>query len=273
MKVLVVEDEALSALALVEALAQAGHHILGPAANSMEALTLARTQLTEAAFVDVDLEETGAGLRLARELIELRIPVVFTTGRPQSVRDAGVGFALIAKPYDTEHAVEALAVIQAFLAGERPESVPASMELLDRPGESPPAESRQQPILLVEDHPKDIELTTECLQSVQSAPITVARDGREAIDRLLKAAARPESLPLFVLLDLKMPRMDGFEVLARVKRDARLQSVPIIVFTSSIEEVDIKRCYALGANAVISKPRDMREFKNALQAIAQFWTR
>ena len=130
-------------------------------------------------------------------------------------------------------------------------------------------------ILLVEDNPKDIELTLAALEHNRLANgVVVARDGVEALDYLRctgNFSGREPDLPVLVLLDLKMPKMDGLEVLRAVKHDTVLKSVPIVVLTSSREEQDIVESYNVGVNAYVVKPVDFHEFVNAIKEFGIFW--
>lgn len=132
-----------------------------------------------------------------------------------------------------------------------------------------------RPILLVEDSPKDLELTLAALEKCQLAnDITIARDGEEALDYLYakgKFADREEGDPTVVLLDLKLPKIDGLEVLQRVKSDADLRHIPVVMLTSSKEEQDLVRSYALGVNAFVVKPVQFTEFFKAIQDLGVFW--
>lgn len=122
-----------------------------------------------------------------------------------------------------------------------------------------------RPILLVEDSPNDLELAN---------PVHVARDGVEALDYLHARGAwegRDSGDPAVVLLDLKLPRLDGLEVLERVKKDPLLRAVPIVMLTSSREERDLVRSYELGVNAFVVKPVDFRAFLQAIQELGMFW--
>ena len=132
-----------------------------------------------------------------------------------------------------------------------------------------------RPILLVEDNPKDLELTLAALGKCQLAnEIAVARDGAEALDYLYQRgdhADRPPGEPAVVLLDLKLPKVDGLEVLEKVKKDPAQRHIPIVMLTSSREEQDLVRSYQLGVNAFVVKPVDFREFFEAIQDLGVFW--
>ena len=135
-----------------------------------------------------------------------------------------------------------------------------------------------KPILLVEDSPNDLELTLAALEKSRLAnPVVVARDGVEALDHLFRHSdadpecAGPGCLPAVVLLDIKLPRVDGLEVLERVKKDPRTRHVPVVMLTSSREEQDLVRSYGLGVNAFVVKPVGHREFFEAIRDIGAFW--
>jgi CheY-like chemotaxis protein len=130
-------------------------------------------------------------------------------------------------------------------------------------------------ILLVEDDPKDIELTIEALSEYNLAnEIAVARDGVEALDYMYRRgifASRPGGNPVVILLDLKMPKMDGMQVLNQLKSDENLHSVPIVILTSSRETRDLDEGYKLGVNAYVVKPVRFAEFIEAVKGIGVFW--
>lgn len=132
-----------------------------------------------------------------------------------------------------------------------------------------------RPILLVEDSPRDLELTLAALEKCQLAnEIVITRDGAEALDYLSSAGAyqnRQAGDPAVVLLDLKLPKMDGLDVLERVKRDDALRHIPIVMLTSSREEQDLVRSYELGVNAFVVKPVEFTEFFKAIQDLGVFW--
>jgi CheY-like chemotaxis protein len=132
-----------------------------------------------------------------------------------------------------------------------------------------------KPILLVEDNPKDLELTLAALDQSQLAnDVLICRDGAEALDFLFRRNEyrdRNTLDPAVVLLDLKLPKVDGLEVLATVKADPRLRHTPIVMLTSSREESDLVRSYELGVNAFVVKPVGFREFFDAIQDLGVFW--
>ncbi len=130
-------------------------------------------------------------------------------------------------------------------------------------------------ILLVEDNLPDIELTLEALaESNLANRVVVVHDGVEAMEYLLCEGAfatrKPEN-PAVILLDIKMPRMDGIEVLQAVKTDPKLKTIPVVMLTSSREEPDLKRCYDLGVNAYVVKPVNFKDFFAAAQQLGVFW--
>jgi CheY-like chemotaxis protein len=130
-------------------------------------------------------------------------------------------------------------------------------------------------ILLVEDDPSDVELTLGALAEYNLAnEVVVARDGKLALDYLYcrgEFSGRPDENPAVVLLDLKLPKVDGLEVLQQVKSDERLKMIPVVVLTSSQEEKDMMRSYKLGVNAYVVKPVDFHEFINAVRELGVFW--
>ncbi|RJP69045.1 MAG: response regulator [Ignavibacteriales bacterium] len=130
-------------------------------------------------------------------------------------------------------------------------------------------------ILLAEDNPKDVELTIEALSEFNLANHVVAvKDGVEAMEFLQcrgKYTQRNPGNPAVVLLDIKMPRMDGIEVLKAIKNDPSLRKLPVVMLTSSREEPDLKKCYELGANAYVVKPVDFKEFIEAVKQVGVFW--
>ncbi len=130
-------------------------------------------------------------------------------------------------------------------------------------------------ILLVEDDPLGVELTLAALEETQLADeVAVVNDGVEAVDYLSRSGAyssRQEGNPEVVLLDLKMPRMDGLQVLEHVRADALLSRIPIVMLSSSREETDKGRSYELGANAYVVKPVDFDQFKDTVKQIGAFW--
>ena len=130
-------------------------------------------------------------------------------------------------------------------------------------------------VLLVEDDPRDVELTLTALDESNLAnEVVVARDGEQALDYLYRRGAfstRSNGDPAVLLLDLKLPKIDGLEVLRQIKSDERLKLVPVVVLTSSHEEKDLIRSYRLGVNAYVVKPVDFHEFLNAIKELGVFW--
>lgn len=130
-------------------------------------------------------------------------------------------------------------------------------------------------ILLAEDNPHDVELTLAALAEHKLAnQVVVVSDGAQALDYLHRRgryAARAPGNPVVVLLDLKMPKVDGLEVLRVIKTDATLRTIPVVMLTSSREEPDLVRSYALGANAYVVKPVGFREFVEAVKQLGFFW--
>ncbi len=123
-------------------------------------------------------------------------------------------------------------------------------------------------LLLVEDNPDDAELTIRALRQGRIAnPVTVARDGEEALAMLRDCA----TLPQLVLLDLKLPKIDGLEVLRQVRADEHLRLLPVVIFTTSNEQRDIIEGYRLGTNSYIRKPVDSEQFCAAVQQLHQYW--
>ncbi|MBM2839448.1 MAG: response regulator receiver protein [Deltaproteobacteria bacterium] len=130
-------------------------------------------------------------------------------------------------------------------------------------------------ILLVEDNPNDMELTLEALAEYNLAnDVEVARDGEEALDFLYrrgKYSDRDKNNPAVVLLDLKLPKIDGLEVLKTIRSDDLLKLIPVVILTSSREERDKVEGYRLGVNAYVVKPIDFHEFINAVKELGLFW--
>jgi two-component system, response regulator len=130
-------------------------------------------------------------------------------------------------------------------------------------------------VLVVEDNADDERLTVRALRMGPSVRISVARDGREAIEYLFEERVLGEmeehELPDLVLLDLKLPKVNGIEILKRIRSDDRTKHVPVVVLTSSDEERDITQCYANGANSYICKPIDFTEFTETVKSVANYW--
>ena len=132
-----------------------------------------------------------------------------------------------------------------------------------------------KPILLVEDDKRDLELTLIALERSQLAnEVVVLRDGAQALDYLLREgehAGRPEGNPAVILLDLKLPKVTGLEVLEKLKATPSLRSVPVVMLTSSQEESDVLRSYQLGVNAYVVKPVAFDRFVSAICELGVFW--
>ena len=130
-------------------------------------------------------------------------------------------------------------------------------------------------ILLVEDDPRDVELTLTALGEYNLAnEVVVTRDGEKALDYLYSRgefSTRSHDNPAVMLLDLKLPKIDGLEVLQQIRSDERLKLIPVVVLTSSNEEKDMIRSYQLGVNAYVVKPVDFHEFVNAIKELGVFW--
>lgn len=130
-------------------------------------------------------------------------------------------------------------------------------------------------ILLVEDDPRDVELTLAALsENGLSNEVAVLRDGEEALDYLYRRgphASRESDNPVAVLLDLKLPKVDGLEVLRRLKADPKLRVIPVVMLTSSREERDLVESYDLGVNAYVVKPVGFEEFVAAVKKVGLFW--
>jgi CheY-like chemotaxis protein len=140
-----------------------------------------------------------------------------------------------------------------------------------------PIPSSLRPILLAEDNPNDVELTLSALNGLNLAnEIVVVTDGAEALDYLFHRGSFASRTgtgvrPAVVLLDLKMPRVDGLEVLRQIRGDAGLCALPVVILTSSREESDLVRSYQLGANAYVVKPVDFEAFISAVSQLGVFW--
>jgi CheY-like chemotaxis protein len=132
-----------------------------------------------------------------------------------------------------------------------------------------------KPILLVEDNPNDLELTLIALERTHLAnEVVVVRDGAEALDYLFARGqheGRANGNPAVVLLDLKLPKIDGLEVLREIRSDGRLKATPVVMLTSSKEETDLLRSYELGANAFVVKPVEFTHFVEAIADLGVFW--
>jgi CheY-like chemotaxis protein len=134
---------------------------------------------------------------------------------------------------------------------------------------------KPQRLLLVDDSPRDRELAIDALNEYRLVNEVVAlRDGAEALDYLYRRgefAGRTDEDPAVILLDLKMPRVDGLEVLRQIKGDPRLKLIPVVMMTSSREEQDVVNSYRLGVNAYVVKPLNFHEFIDAIKVLGAFW--
>ncbi|MBI5564735.1 MAG: response regulator [Chloroflexi bacterium] len=130
-------------------------------------------------------------------------------------------------------------------------------------------------ILLAEDDPRDVELTLIALEEHKLAnEVIVVEDGEAALDYLMRRghfSSRPNGNPAVVMLDLKMPKLDGLEVLAAIRSDEQLRMIPVVILTSSREQQDVIRSYHLGVNAFVVKPVNFSELINAVKEIGLFW--
>lgn len=133
-----------------------------------------------------------------------------------------------------------------------------------------------KPILLIEDNPDDVELTLRALKKNDIRnEIVVANDGLDALDFLFgrgkHAGREPDEAPALILLDLKLPKVEGLEVLRKIRGDERTRLLPVVILTSSKEEQDIARCYALGSNSYVRKPVDFEQFTKAVGFLGLYW--
>ena len=130
-------------------------------------------------------------------------------------------------------------------------------------------------ILLVEDDPRDLRLTMRELKAHLKGRIEVARDGEEALDFLFcrgaHAGRSPRNPPRLIVLDLKLPKVDGFQVLREIKAHPETQAIPVVALTSSHEERDMIESYHLGVNSYVPKPVDFSEFRNKIRALGFYW--
>jgi CheY-like chemotaxis protein len=136
--------------------------------------------------------------------------------------------------------------------------------------------TRPKTILMVDDNPDFIELARRAFSKAGiSSPIVVAEDGTEALDYLFATGAwsgrSPESNPALVLLDLKLPRIGGLEVLRKLRSEPRTRNLPVVILTTSVEERDVIRSYELGCNSYIRKPIDFVQLAEAIRQLGQYW--
>ncbi len=135
---------------------------------------------------------------------------------------------------------------------------------------------REKVILLVEDNPDDVELTLRAFEKSKILnQVVVARDGAEALDYLFctgkYAGKDPEDLPAVILLDLKLPKVDGMEVLKKVRENGATKLIPVVILTSSKEEMDVINGYKFGANSYLRKPVDFNKFYDAVHKLVMYW--
>ena len=145
-----------------------------------------------------------------------------------------------------------------------------------RPETSEEIMVKDKSILLVEDNPDDVALTLRAFRKAKVAnPLVVARDGAEAVDYLFGqggyAGRDPHDCPAMILLDLKLPKVEGMEVLRRLRADERTKLTPVVILTSSREERDVMQGYGLGANSYIRKPVDFDQFADSVRQIGLYW--
>ena len=131
-------------------------------------------------------------------------------------------------------------------------------------------------LLLIEDNSSDIELTKRALERGHVAnPLVITEDGQEALDYLfgegVHAGRNVDDLPALILMDLKLPKVSGFEVLRRIREDPRTRTQPVVILTSSKEQEDIAKGYDLGANGYVRKPVDSRQFQDAISQLGLYW--
>jgi two-component system response regulator len=134
----------------------------------------------------------------------------------------------------------------------------------------------EREILLVEDNPSDVALTRRAFtKSAIKNPLVVAEDGQQALDYLMgggaQAGGNAGDLPVLILLDLKLPRIDGLEVLRRIRAAPRTRRIPVVILTSSLEEHDIAAGYDLGVNSYIRKPVDFKQFADVIEQLGRYW--
>ncbi len=135
---------------------------------------------------------------------------------------------------------------------------------------------KERTILLVEDNPDDVELTLRVFKKYSiKNEVTVVRDGAEALDYLFATGAYSEqdksTMPAVILLDLNLPKIDGLEVLRRIRADERTKLLPVVILTSSKDEQDILKGYKLGANSYVRKPVDFNQFSEAVRQLEMYW--
>ena len=135
-----------------------------------------------------------------------------------------------------------------------------------------PPQRRATEILYIEDNPADVELWRDTLTELSSLTVRAVGDGAEALDYLRQAGSFEDAPPPdLILLDVSLPRMDGHHVLAEIKSDPALRTIPVIVLSSSAQNHEIERAYRLGANAYVVKPTQLSHFRDMVKAIYHFW--
>jgi CheY-like chemotaxis protein len=163
----------------------------------------------------------------------------------------------------------------ADVYGPKPSWIVARISILHSVEDKLMADNNAVEILLVEDNPNDVELALHALKKNKvSNRIHIARDGEEALEFIFGKNGKDspkEQHPKMILLDLKLPKVNGLEVLKRLKSDARTRSIPVIVLTSSAEERDIVESYDLGVNSYIVKPVDFQQFNEAIRQLGLYW--
>jgi CheY-like chemotaxis protein len=126
-------------------------------------------------------------------------------------------------------------------------------------------------ILLAEDNPQDLQLTLRAFDKAQlGCRIHIARDGEEVLAHLFRPEGATPRLRL-ILLDLKLPKIDGIQLLRQIKQDTRTQPIPVVILSSSAEQSDIRNCYQLGANSYVVKPMNFEQFAQAVRALGHYW--
>ena len=151
-------------------------------------------------------------------------------------------------------------------------------QLSERPWPAPPPRGPAPPLdlLLIEDNPLEVELTVRPFRDLASeSEIAVARDGEEALDFLFGRGAHRDRIgdppPRLILLDIRLPKVDGLEVLRAVRTNPRTSMVPVVVLTSSDDPRELAQCYQLGANSCVQKPVHFDQLRSALQGVARYW--
>lgn len=128
-------------------------------------------------------------------------------------------------------------------------------------------------LVLIEDNPHDVELTLHALRKANvTNPVRVLRDGAEAVEFFLATKAAPPRAPTIILLDLRLPKVSGFEVLARLKKEPSTRLIPVVVLTSSREDGDLQEAYRLGANGFVQKPVEFSQFAATVATLGLYWT-